>query len=87
MNKMNLPPPFGPLRKRPAMPQGGDVQQKDAVKFYGESQIKGKMEEEEEEGEKEEVEGELMMKLSCSNVKAASFGRSEIVTFSTKENE
>ena len=49
MNKMNLPPPFGPLRKRPAMPQGGDVQQKDAVKFYGESQIKGKMEREEEE--------------------------------------
>lgn len=53
MNKMNLPPPFGPLRKRPAMPQGGDVQQKDAVKFYGESQIKGKMEEEEEEEENE----------------------------------
>ena len=42
---------------------------------------------EEVELEKEEVEGELMMKLSCSNVKAASFGRSEIVTFSTKENE
>lgn len=37
--------------------------------------------------EKEEVEGELMMKLSCSNVKAVNFGRSEIVTFSTKENE
>ena len=41
------------------MPQGGDVQQKDAVKFYGESQIKGKMEEEEEEGEKEESAEEI----------------------------
>ena len=37
--------------------------------------------------EKEEVEGELMMKLSCSNVKVVSFGRSEIATFSTKEKE
>lgn len=37
--------------------------------------------------EKEEVEGELMMKLSCSNVKVVNFGRSEIATFSTKEKE
>lgn len=51
MNKMNLPPPFGPLRKRPEMPSAASVKlpRKDEVKYYGESQIRGNQEEEEEE--------------------------------------
>ena len=51
MNKMNLPPPFGPLRKRPEMPSATSVKvpRKDEVKYYGESQIKGNQEEEEED--------------------------------------
>lgn len=48
---MNLPPPFGPLRKRPEMPSATSVKvpRKDEVKYYGESQIKGNQEEEEED--------------------------------------
>ena len=51
MNKMNLPPPFGPLRKRPEMPSATSVKvpRKDEVKYYWESQIKGNQEEEEED--------------------------------------
>ena len=38
MNKMNLPPPFGPARKRPAMPEA--VQINDEIKSYGENKVK-----------------------------------------------
>lgn len=57
MNKMNLPPPFGPLRKRPEMPSATSVKvpRKDEVKYYGESQIKGNQEEEEEDDAEYEV--------------------------------
>ena len=60
MNKMNLPPPFGPLRKQPPFPLetvGNQVARVDELKDYGESKINPKRaypEEEEEEEEEEE---------------------------------
>lgn len=71
MNKMNLPPPFGPARKRPAMPATEQI--KDEIKSYGESVLKRnhetkeesmkkknqQLEEEEEEEEDEEEEEEI----------------------------
>lgn len=51
MNKMNLPPPFGPLRKRPEMPSSSSVNlpRKDEVKYYGVNQIKVNQDQEEED--------------------------------------
>ena len=60
MNKMNLPPPFGPLRKQPPFPPEAtenSVTRVDDLKDYGVSKIKQKRaypEEEEEEEEEEE---------------------------------
>lgn len=49
MNKMNLPPPFGPLRKRPEMPSSEKT--KDEIKYYGKNILKENEVEEEEEVE------------------------------------
>ena len=53
MNKMNLPPPFGPVRKRPSYPSSGSQKEmpvrKDELKYYGKRCIPEKEVEEEEE--------------------------------------
>lgn len=66
MNKMNLPPPFGPVRKQPAFPSHEAVQevatnQKDEIKYYGKSQIPEKEveEDDDEEGEYEDKRQKL----------------------------
>lgn len=61
MNKMNLPPPFGPARKRPSFPDVLPEKQSsrvDELKNYGPSKLKRAQLPEEEE-EEEDEEGEM----------------------------
>lgn len=69
MNKMNLPPPFGPARKRPAFPESNSMneQRRDEIKYYGKSQIPEKEVEEEEDVEFEDKKQELDNSLPLDN--------------------
>lgn len=53
MNKMNLPPPFGPERKRPEFPSSSEAIKSDELKYYGPNLLK---QQEMEEDEDEDVE-------------------------------
>ena len=49
MNKMNLPPPFGPERKRPEFPSSSEAVKSDDIKYYGPNLLKQQGGEEEED--------------------------------------
>lgn len=55
---MNLPPPFGPVRKRPEFPSPEDQKEirRDEIKFYGKSLLPQKEVENDDDDEEEEFE-------------------------------
>lgn len=66
MNKMNLPPPFGPERKRPEFPKGGEAKS-DELKYYGPSVLKEQKGVEEEDDEYDEYESKRFKEESSAN--------------------
>lgn len=66
MNKMNLPPPFGPERKRPEFPKGEEAKS-DELKYYGPSVLKEQKGVEEEDDEYDEYESKRFKEDSSAN--------------------